>query len=134
MNHENPISVARYYSDKAKAHREFESKRLSELGLLVLVEDAPEGNVGAVDLLKILCPDRKSPFTDSHQHIAEIAFGRLVQKRLLRATRAQVLTKKKGPPKLESRWEITDAGRHNLATRVTGATARSLLDEIDAES
>ena len=32
----------------------------------------------------------------------------------------------------EPGWRLTDAGRHNLATRATGSTARDMLDQIEA--
>lgn len=135
MNHENPISVARYYSDKAKAHREFESKRLSEYDVLLIVQSTADGEASAQDMLKLLYPGRKGAFSFSQHHIAEMAFTRVGQKGLLKTFRVQRLpTKRKGPPILESRWSLTDAGQHNLVTRATGAKAHSILEEIDVEN
>ena len=133
MNHENPVSASRYYSHKAKAHREFESKRLSELEVLLIVQGTADGEASAQDLLKVLYPGRKGGFSFSQHHIAEMSFFRVGQKGLLKTFRVQRLpTKKRGAPILESRWSLTDSGRHILITKVTGATARNILDEIDA--
>ncbi|SFF00690.1 hypothetical protein SAMN04489711_109168 [Paracidovorax wautersii] len=132
LNHENPISVARYYSDKAKAQREFDSRRLSEHEVLLIVQSATDGEASAQDLLKVLYPGRKA-FNFAHHHIAEMAFSRIGDKGLLKTFRVQRLpTKKRGPPILESRWCLTDTGQHNLMTRATGSKARDILEQIEA--
>ncbi|WP_156909355.1 hypothetical protein [Ottowia thiooxydans] len=48
-------------------------------------------------------------------------------------TLLQDVQMKKGLLQPDPVWYLSEAGRHNLMTRSTGATARAILDKIEDE-
>jgi hypothetical protein len=110
-----------------------ECLRVTEHEVLQIVSRCEDGLARASDFLKYLYSEQSSEFIESQIRNAEWAFIRVAQKGLLEPLLLPVLTKKKGPAKFDRAWRLTNAGRHNLATHATGATARSILDEIEDE-
>lgn len=114
-----------------------ESKRLiSDHEILMLVQGVEGGVAEAKDLMLVFYPEKKNRFTGHQLHVAYSAFDRVAEQGFLERVSVEKSAKVRGKMvriSSDPGWTLTDAGRHNLMTRTTGATARNILDEIDAE-